>query len=188
MRNYFAPRLLMTAAIAWLLVGTWALMNGDNRYLPATRYAGFVLFFDCLILVVFACTCDAGIKEKKWIIAVAAVSGLFSTLLLLDPGFTLFIFPFLVAPWIICKGLLMTIAALALKKGNHKWREYLTGGFLLICFGLLIPHNPIENAHRLNLFVGAIGWTIGLLYVYDAYRLQNINPPYTGSQHGRTAP
>jgi uncharacterized membrane protein HdeD (DUF308 family) len=107
--------------------------------------------------------------------------------LLLDPGFTIFVFPFLVSPWIVCKGLLTTISALALKKGNHTRRGDLTGGLLLVSFGLLIPHNPLENAYRLNLLLGAIGWTIGLLYVYDAYRLQNINRTFHESHSRETA-
>jgi len=187
MTKYFAPRLLLTTAITWILIGTWALTHGDNPYLPATRFAGVALLIDCLVLVAVALTCDAGTKEKKWIIALAAVSGLFSILLLLDPGFTLFVFPFLVSPWIISKGLLTMIASLALKRTNHSWSGDLTGGFVLVCCGLFIPHNPLDHPYGIGELLGAIGWTIGLLYVYDAYRLQKINPIFPKNPRGKTA-
>jgi uncharacterized membrane protein HdeD (DUF308 family) len=187
MTKHFAPRLLLTLAITWILIGTWALTSDDNAYLPAIRFGGVALLIDCLVLVAVSLTCDAGIKEKKWIIAVAAVSGLFSILLLLDPGFTLFVFPFLVSPWIVSKGLLTMIASLALKRGNHSWRGDLTGGFLLVCCGLLIPHNPLDHPYGVSELVGAIGWTIGLLYVYDAYRLRKINHIFPKNPRRKTA-
>jgi uncharacterized membrane protein HdeD (DUF308 family) len=187
MTKHFAPRLLLVMAITWILIGTWALTNDGNSYLPATRFAGVALLIDCLVLVVVSRTCDAGIKEKKWIFAVGAVSGLFSVLLLLDPGFTLFVFPFLVSPWIVSKGLLTMMASLALKRGNYSLGGDLIGGFLLVCCGLLIPHNPLDHPYGVSELVGAIGWTIGLLYVYDAYRLQKINPIFPKNPRGKTA-
>jgi uncharacterized membrane protein HdeD (DUF308 family) len=186
MKKYLAPRLLITTAIAWIVIGTLALTSDHNTYLSAIQFAGFALLFDSLVLVAVAYTCDAAVIERKWIIAEAAVSGLFSGLLLLDPVFSFFVFPFLVTPWIVAKGLLTMIAALALKKSVHGWSGDLTGGFLLILCGLFISYHPIDNIYGINILIGAIGWTTGLLYLYDAYRFGKINPTFHKGPLGKT--
>jgi uncharacterized membrane protein HdeD (DUF308 family) len=181
MKKYFAPRLLITTAIVWLLIGTCVYVSDRDIYLLADRFASVALLIDSFVLVAVACTSDAGINERKWMVALATVSGFSSILLLLDPFSTSFVFALLVTAWIVGKGFLTMIAALAIRSNNHKWRGDVAGGCLLICFGLLIPHNPLGHVYRLNLLLGATAWTIGLLYVYDAYRLQNINPSFPGS-------
>jgi uncharacterized membrane protein HdeD (DUF308 family) len=186
MKKHFAPRLLMTTAIGWLVIGTCAFVSESNAMLSAIAFASVALLIDSLVLVTVASTCDAGIKEREWIIAVAAVSGLFSILFLLDPGCTLFPFPFLVSAWMVGKGFLTMIAALASKSSTHKWRGDLTGGFLFVFCGLLISFHLLDHPYVANALLGAIGWTIGLLYVYDAYGLQKINPIFPASHRGKT--
>jgi uncharacterized membrane protein HdeD (DUF308 family) len=186
LKMFTASRLLLMAATAWILLGSLALSHYNNAYLPAVRYAGIVLLLDGLLLVVVSYRCDAGIKETKWIMAEAIVNGLFSILLVLDPVFTLFAFPFLVTPWIVTKGLVTMIAALALKKSVHGWSGDLAGGFLLVCCGLLISHQPLDNPYGINVLIGGIGWTVGLLYLYDAYRFRKINPNFHQGPLGKT--
>jgi uncharacterized membrane protein HdeD (DUF308 family) len=187
MKKYFAPRLLMTTAIAWLLIGTCAFVSDSNTYLSAARFAGVVLLIDSLVLLTVAFTCDAGINEKKWIVVEASASGLFSVLLVLDPVFTFLAFPFLIIPWIVAKGLITMVAALALKKSIHGWSGDLIGGILMIGCGLLINHHPLYNPYGANILIGIVAWTIGMLYVYDAHRLQKINLIFPKNHRGKTA-
>jgi uncharacterized membrane protein HdeD (DUF308 family) len=186
MKMFTASRLLIAAAAAWLLTGTLALTSYHNDYLPAVQFAGIALLLDGLLLVAVCYNCGATRKEKKWIIAEAAVDGIFSIPLLLDPVFTFFVFPFVVTPWIVTKGLVTMIAALSLKKDIHGWSGDLTGGFLLICCGLLISHNPMDNPYGVNVLIGGISWTIGLLYLYDAYRFRKTSPTFHESALGKT--
>ncbi len=186
MKKINTSRLLILGAAAWLVTGTLALVIYRNDYMPAIRFAGLALLLDSLLLVGVSYSCTATPKEKKWIIAEAAVDGLFSILLLLDPVFTFFVFPFIVTPWIVTKGFVTMTAALALKKSVHGWSGDLTGGLLLICCGLLISHSPLEYPFGINIIIGAIGWTIGLLYLYDAYRFRKIKRTFHGCAPGET--
>jgi|SRR5579859_2583053 len=170
MKKITASSLLAFSALGWVLIGTLALSNYRDAYLPAIRYAGIVLFIDGLLLLAVSYGCDAAVKEKRWIRAEAAVNLLFSVLLLLDPVFTDLVFPYLATPWIVAKGLVTMIAALSLRRTVHGWVGDLAGGSLLVCCGLLIAHNPTESPFGVNVLIGAIGWTNGLLYLYDAYR------------------
>jgi hypothetical protein len=50
-------------------------------------------------------------------------------------------------------------------------------GILLLLDGfLLIALHPMDSPQGLNVLIGAIGWTAGLLYLYDAYRFSKIDP------------
>jgi uncharacterized membrane protein HdeD (DUF308 family) len=150
-------------------MGTLALLGFQHADILALRYAGVTLLLDGVLLIVVSYSGDAGIKEKKWIRAEAVVDLLFSILLLLDPIFTIVAFPYVVGPWIVSKGAVTVIAALFLKKNVRGWAGDATGGVLLIGCGLLIPHT-IENPFGIKALIGAIGWTTGLLYFYDAFR------------------
>jgi hypothetical protein len=178
MKKFTAFRLLVVAASVWIFLGSFALFGYRNTDLPAIQYAGVVLLADGFLLIAVSLSCGAILKEKKWIIAEAIVSLLFSTLLLLDPVFTLFAFPFIVGTWIVSKGFVTMIAALSLKKNIHRWSGDLTGGLLLICCGMLIARHPMDSPKGLNVLIGAIGWTTGLLYLFDAYRFGKINPGF----------
>jgi uncharacterized membrane protein HdeD (DUF308 family) len=187
MKKQLPPPLLITAAAAWILIGTWALANDHQPYLPAMRFAGVVLFIDSLILGAVAYSCHTGTKERDWIIAEASASGLFSVVLLLDPVFTMYVFPFIVTPWIVAKGLTTALGAISLRKNIHGWVGDLAGGLLLISCGLLFSTDPLINPSGINLLIGTIGWTIGLLYLYDAYRFGKINPTFHEAPMAKTA-
>lgn len=173
MKIITASRLLVIAAIAWISMGTLALLGFQHADIFALRYAGVTLLVDGLLLIVVSYSSDAGLKEKKWIRAEAVVDLLFSVLLLLDPIFTVVAFPYVVGPWIVSKGVVTVTAALFLKKDIRGWAGDAAGGVLLICCGLLIPH-PLEDPFGIKTLIGAIGWTTGLLYFYDAYRFRKI--------------
>lgn len=178
MKNFTTSRLLIVAALAWGAIGSFALASYHKDNISAIQHAGAVLLLDGILLVVVSCSCNATAKEKKWILAEGAVNGLFSILLLLDPVFAYFVLPFLITPWIVTRGLVTMMASLSLRNSIRGWMGDLTGGLLLICCGILIPHRPQENPFGINVIIGAIAWTIGLLYAYDAYRFRKINPTF----------
>jgi hypothetical protein len=74
------------------------------------------------------------------------------------------------------------IAALSLKKNIYGWIGDLTGGLLLICCGLLVSRHTMDSPQGLNVLIGAIGWTVGLLYLYEAYRFGKISPRFQVSR------
>jgi uncharacterized membrane protein HdeD (DUF308 family) len=172
MNKITASSLLLYSALGWFVIGTLALSGYRNAYLPAIEYAGIILLLDGLLLLAVSYVCDATGKEKRWIRAEAVVNLLFSVLLLLDPVFTALVFPFLVTPWIVSKGFITIIASLSLRTTVHGWSGDFVGGLLLMACGLVIAHNPMENPFGVNVLIGAIGLTSGILYLFDAGRFR----------------
>ncbi|WP_188930654.1 HdeD family acid-resistance protein [Puia dinghuensis] len=183
MKKITASQLLVFSALGWMLIGILSLSSYQNTYLPAIKYAGMIILLDGLLLTAVSFRCNGTTKEKRWIRAEAIVNLFFSFLLVLDPVFTDLIFVFLVTPWVVTKGFVTMIASLSLRKSVHGWRGDFLGGSLLAACGLLISHNPTDNPFGINILIGAIGCTIGLLYFYDAYRFRQINNQRVDHRH-----
>lgn len=168
MKKFDITRLLLFAGIGWLALGIFALISPSATYLIIVQYSGIVLLLDG-ILWLSLCFSNSGQQEKNWRMAESVVDIGFSIILLLDPIFAVFAFPFIVTPWMAIKGLLKLTSALSLR---HRPGD-LVAGPLLILFSLLIPNDPLSKPFGISTFISVIGWTLGLLYLYDYFRLPN---------------
>ena len=103
----------------------------------------------------------------------------FCTLLLLDPVFTLFAFPFIIIPWMAIKGLIKTIGSLILATHARRWRGDFFCGMLLLITSVFIPHDPTGGPFSIDPLIGILGLTLGALYCYDYFRLESRPRPLT---------
>jgi len=172
MKKLHISQLLMTAGGLWAALGTFALASPLNAFIIIVRYSGAILLLNGLLLVAASYTRTSTTRERKWIRAEGILDLLFSFILLLDPVLSVFAFPYMVGPWLAAKGLLKMIASLSLAKNIPGWSGDFAAGGLLILFVLLIPHDPMETPSGVPLLVGVIGWTMGLLYLYDSLRFR----------------
>ncbi|MDR3714245.1 MAG: DUF308 domain-containing protein [Puia sp.] len=175
-KKFNTSRLLFTAGVCWLTLGIFALVNPSATYRSLVQYAGIALLLDGLLLVALSYLGNSSKKEKTWRVAEAIVDISFSSILLLDPVLAFFAFPFVVSPWMVIKGLLKMVASTVLARNIPGQRGDFLAGLLLLVFGLLIPHDPASNPYGITLLIGIIGWTLGLLYMYDCF-------PAAGHRH-----
>ncbi|HTI90174.1 MAG TPA: DUF308 domain-containing protein [Puia sp.] len=171
MKNTHIDRLLLVAGCIWLLLGVTALLSPSLAYLVIIRYSGLALLLDGLLLLALSIL-DGNFRERAWRIAECIADLCFCSLLLLDPVFTLFIFPFIIIPWMAVKGLIKIIGSLVLARHARRWRGDLIGGLLMLAFSIFIPHDPTSSIYSVELLIGIIGLTLGLLYCYDYFRLE----------------
>jgi len=164
-------RLLLVSGSIWLLLGTTALLSPTLTYLVIVRYSGLALLLDGLLLLILS-TLDGHTRERGWRIAESIADLCFCTLLLLDPIFTLFVFPFIIIPWMAIKGLIKIVGSLALSRHARRWRGDFFGGALLLAFSIFIPHDPTNAIYSIDLLIGILGLTLGILYCYDYFRLE----------------
>jgi len=172
MKKFHISQLLMIAGAFWAVLGTFALASPLNAFIMIVRYSGAILLLNGLLLVAASYTRTSTTGERKWVRAEGILDLLFSGILLLDPILSAFAFPYMVGPWLAAKGLLKMIASLSQAKSIHGWSGDFAAGGLLILFVLLIPHDPMETPSGVPLLVGVIGWTMGLLYLYDSLKLR----------------
>ena len=171
MKNTHIDRLLLVGGCTWLLLAATALLSHSLTYLVVIRYSGLALLLDGLLLLTLSIL-DGNFRERRWRIAESIADLCFCSLLLLDPVFTLIIFPFIIIPWMAIKGLIKIIGSLVLARHARRWRGDLIGGLLLLAFSIFIPHDPTSTIYDVDLLIGIMSLTLGLLYCYDYFRLE----------------
>jgi uncharacterized membrane protein HdeD (DUF308 family) len=173
MKTSHIDRLLLIAGSIWLLLGATALMSPSLTYLVIIRYSGLALLLDGLLLLTLSIL-DGNTRERGWRIAESIADLCFCSLLLLDPVFTLFVFPFIIIPWMAIKGIIKTVGSLVLAANHRRWRGDFIGGTLLLAFSFFIPHDPAGGPFSIDPLIGMLGLTLGALYCYDYFRLVSI--------------
>jgi len=173
MKSSHIDRLLLISGSIWLLLGSTALLSPSLTYLVIIRYSGLALLLDGLLLLILSIL-DGNTRERNWRIAESIADLCFCSLLLLDPVFTLFVFPFIIIPWMAIKGIIKIVGSLALSRHARRWRGDLIGGILLLAFSIFIPHDPTNAIYSVELLIGILGLTLGTLYCYDFIRLESV--------------
>lgn len=173
----------MIAGALWAILGACAWVSRFNTYISVVEFSGFVLLLDGLFLCSTSFTHVSTRKERLWLRAGGVVDMVFSVLLLLDPILTIFAFPYLIVPWLTCKGILEMVSAMTISRHTLWWTGDFAAGFLLILFGFTIAHDPMESPYGILTLMGCTGLTMGLLYTYDGLRMRRTNhfsPPRSG--------
>jgi|GEM_PF-390784 len=171
MKTSHIGRLLLIAGSIWLLLGATALLSPSLTYMVIIRYSGLALLLDGLIMLILSIL-DGNTRERNWRIAESIADLCFCSLLLLDPVFTLFVFPFIIIPWMAIKGIIKIVGSLVLSRHARRWRGDLIGGILLLAFSIFIPHDPTNAIYSVDILIGFLGLTLGTLYCYDYFRLE----------------
>jgi uncharacterized membrane protein HdeD (DUF308 family) len=170
MRKLHIARLQIIAGACWLALGTFALVSPSVTYFTVIQYSGIALLLDGLLLAALSYAGPAGKKERAWRFIESIVDLGFATILLLDPLFSFFVFPFIVSPWMATKGLIKMVSSLTLAKNVHGWSGDFLAGVLLLAFSIFIPHDPLGKPFGITVLIGVIGLTLGAVYIYDYYR------------------
>ena len=170
MKKPHISQLLLMAAGLWAILGTFSWVSPGNTADTVVRYSGFALLANGIFLLVASYTGGGTREQKRWTRAESILDLLFCAVLLLDPVFAQFAFPFLITPWLASKGLLKMIASLAMSRRLLGWNGDFIAGTLLIVLSLSIPHHPEDNPVGIAMLLGAIGWILALDYVYDSLK------------------
>lgn len=176
MKKHDISRLLLFAGILWIVLGFVPIISPGLTYLVIVRYSGVILLLDGILWLSLCLGAESSARERNWRMMESVVDIAFSTILLLDPLFALFAFPFVVVPWMAAKGVLKMISSLTLTHRVHGWTGDLIAGMLLILFGILIPCDPMDNAFGVTTIITAIGWTLGAQYLFDYFRTPGHRP------------
>lgn len=166
MNKFDITRLLLIVGSFWLTLGALTLILPSVTYIKIVQYSGFALLLDGLLWLSLCFASDSDKGERGWRMLESSVDIAFSIFLLLDPIFALLIFPFVVIPWMAVKGLLKMISSIALSHHLHGWSGDFIAGILLVLFSMIMPRADFS----INISIGIIGLTLGLLYFYDYFR------------------
>ncbi|WP_345234291.1 HdeD family acid-resistance protein [Olivibacter ginsenosidimutans] len=161
--------------ILLLIAGFYTLSN------PLSSYLGLSLFFGGLILVngimefSFALSNRHQTHQWGWTLAAGILDTILGLILLVYPGLSMSILPFIVGFYILLLGASLTSYAFQLKNlATRNWGWVLIGGILTILLALSMIFNPVIGVATI------IGWTSfafivgGLFNIIFSFQLKRI--------------
>ncbi|QNL50725.1 HdeD family acid-resistance protein [Olivibacter sp. SDN3] len=140
--------------ILLLIAGFYTISN------PLTSYLGLAIFFGVLIFVNGIMELSFAIGNRKhlhrwgWTLAAGMLDVILGFVLLLYPGLSMSVLPFIVGFYILLLGASLSSYAFQLNSLSIKgWGWVLAGGILTVIFGLSMIFNPIIGIATI------VGWT-----------------------------
>ena len=155
-------------------LGTFALASPWRAYIKLIHYSGIVLLLNGGLLMVISFTSSSSPRERQWLLIESLMDIFFGIILLFNPLFSFIAFSFFIGSWMVGKGTLKMIASMTLARLIVGWIYAFMAGILSIVFGLLVIYNPLGRSDGITLFIGAFGWVMGLLYIFDSLRFRKM--------------
>ncbi len=153
-------------------IGGYAFIRPLHAYYYLVKFGGVFLLVHAIFLLLSYYSLGDSPKEKRWILLESIADFIFGLALMANPLFSFMVFPFLIGPWILCVGLLKTLASFNLKTAIRGWAYILCLGLLSIGFGILVLFNPFSTSNGITRLMGAFGLTLGSLDIIDAMRFR----------------
>jgi uncharacterized membrane protein HdeD (DUF308 family) len=145
---------------------------------PGIALGAFIILFAAYMLVDGVFAIISGFKAarngERWALLLleGVVDLAAGAIAVLWPGITLVALIWVVAIWAIASGVLMLVAAFALKHTHGRWWLAL-GGIASIVFGVLLVIEPLVGAVVLTFWIGAYALVFGVLLLVLAFQLHS---------------
>jgi uncharacterized membrane protein HdeD (DUF308 family) len=159
----------------FILIGLWIFIT------PTTSFLSLSLFFSLALSVVGVFEMVFSIKiireSKNWLgfFARGLIDLVIGTLLLFNPFFTMNLLPYLLAVWIMYRGIRALFFAYRLKSyGIKQWYRNLIFGTITFVFGLLIIFYPVLGGHSITYSVAGAFLLLGFFNFSKAYQLNKL--------------
>ena len=166
-------RLLIITGLTLITIGIYTFVFPWSSYLKLIKFSGIVLLLNSFFLIIVSYTYAGYSKERDWLFIESILNILFSALLLLNPFFSLLVFPLLIGAWSVCWGILKIASLLVIKRVTGEWVFVAAAGIFSVVFGLLIIYKPLARANEITLLIAAFALLMGILNILDAFRFKN---------------
>lgn len=163
----------------WLLAirGLAAISFAIGAFLwPGLTLAVLVLLIGSYALVDGLFALIAGIRARRWLIALEGVAGIIlGALTLVWPGITALILLYFIATWSIITGIFEIAAAVQLRKViDNEWMLILSG-ILSVLFGIVLFVYPGTGALSVVWLIGLYALLFGVVTLGLAFRLRGLH-------------
>lgn len=160
----------------YLLMGFWVITTPESSYLALSIFFSVLMFISGVSAVIFAITNYRGFYGWGWYLASGIIDFVIGLTLIIHPGITMTILPFLLAFWFMFQGFLGIGGAIDMKRfrvGN--WWITLIFGALGILFSILIINNPALGSFSIVLLTAFTLYSIGFVRIILAFNLRSLH-------------
>jgi uncharacterized membrane protein HdeD (DUF308 family) len=176
MKKIKSSRLLVIAGIIFILAGIFCLLNPLWSYVHLVRFSGIALLLSGIILTISSSYADMSFAKEKTSMRVDGILDMiFGILLIFNPLLTFFVFPFMIACWILCKGIVKIFIAVLLRNQLRGWYFILALGIIAVVFAFLIIYAPVNHSDERTKIIGAFFIFLGVVFIYDSVKLRRMH-------------
>lgn len=146
--------LFTVIGILLLLAGFYTVSNPLTSYLGLSVFFGGLIFVNGIMELSFAIGNRNRLHHWGWTLAAGILDVVLGFVLLIYPGLSMSILPFIVGFYVLLLGASLSSYAIQLNNLEVKgWGWVLAGGMLTILFGLSMIFNPVIGIATI------VGWT-----------------------------
>jgi uncharacterized membrane protein HdeD (DUF308 family) len=167
--------LLLVTGLALISTGIWIFASPAAAYLSLSILFGVIILITGFFEIVFAITARGSLDGWGWMLASGILDLVIGTYLLMYPGITMAILPFILGFWLMFRGFSAMGVAFDMKSyGAKDWGLLLIFALAVIFFGFMVLAVPAFGVANIIVWTGLSFIAAGVYRIILALRLRKL--------------
>lgn len=172
-KNWWASLLL---GLLYILIAICLMFTPLASYIALSILFSIAMFVSGTLEILFAVTNRHHISSWGWYLAGGIIDLILGIFLMLSPGLSMAVLPFILAFWLMFRGFSSTGYAMDLKRyGTGSWGWYLAFGILAIISSIVIIWYPGLGVFTLVYLIAYALLIIGIFRVMLSFELRSLH-------------
>lgn len=172
-KNWWASLLL---GLLYILIAICLMFTPLASYIALSILFSIAMFVSGTLEILFAVTNRHHISSWGWYLAGGIIDLILGIFLMLNPGLSMAVLPFILAFWLMFRGFSSTGYAMDLKRfGTGSWGWYLAFGILAIISSIAIIWYPGIGVFTLVYLIAYALLIIGIFRVMLSFELRSLH-------------
>lgn len=172
-KNWWASLLL---GLLYILIAICLMFTPLASYIALSILFSIAMFVSGTLEILFAVTNRHHISSWGWYLAGGIIDLILGIFLMLSPGLSMAVLPFILAFWLMFRGFSSTGYAMDLKRyGTGSWGWYLAFGILAIISSIAIIWYPGLGVFTLVYLIAYALLIIGIFRVMLSFELRSLH-------------
>ena len=162
--------LSLLVGLLYIIVAIYLMFAPLASYVALSILFSVSMFVSGLFEIAFALANKKGISSWGWYLAGGIIDLILGIFLMASPGLSMEVLPFVLAFWLMCRGVSATGYSMDLKRyGTRNWGWYMVFGILAILCSIGVIWQPALGAFTLVYMIAYALLIIGIFRVIQSF-------------------
>lgn len=167
--------LFVILGVFLIIGGIWVMMTPVGSYISLSIFFSAMVFVNGIFDIVFSISNRQMLKGWGWYLTGGILEVLIGVILVIHPGITMAILPFVLGFWLMTGAVSTISGAFDLKSFHVKgWGWVLVLGVLLMISGFMVMANPIFGSGAIVIITSVAIITYGSSYIIFGIKLKKV--------------
>lgn len=168
--------LSLLLGILFIIISIYLMFTPLASYIALSILFSVSMFVSGVFEIAFAFTNRGNISSWGWYLAGGIIDLILGVFLMINPGLSMSVLPFVLAFWLMFRGFSATGYSMDLKRyGTRNWGWYMAFGILAILCSIGIIWQPGIGAFTLVYMIAYALLIIGIFRIMVAFELKNLH-------------